>query len=101
MAWRFQKRFKLAPGLRLNISNKSVSLTGGVPGASVNIGKKGVHRTLGVPGSGISNRAKVGGKNDAAKSAEAPPDMQTRKPSRAAALAILVAGCGFLWFLVS
>ena len=59
MAWRFQKRIKLAPGIRLNISKRSMSLTGGIKGASVNIGKDGKHLNLGAPGTGFSTRTRL------------------------------------------
>ncbi len=60
MGFRFQKRIRIAPGIRLNLSRSSVSLTGGVPGASVNAGPKGSFVNVGAPGTGLSTRTKLG-----------------------------------------
>jgi Protein of unknown function (DUF4236) len=51
--FRFQRRIGIGPGLRLNISKRSVSLSEGVRGAHVTIGKT-PRVTLGIPGSGLS-----------------------------------------------
>lgn len=59
MGFRFQRRIKIAPGLRLNISKTGISTSVGTKGASVNIGKKGVTRTLGIPGTGLSHRETI------------------------------------------
>jgi hypothetical protein len=60
MALRFNKRVKIAPGVRVNLGLKGVSTTIGPKGASVNFGKKGVHLNAGIPGTGISTRTKIG-----------------------------------------
>ena len=62
MALRFQKRIKIAPGIRLNLSKTGMSVTSGMKGASVNIGKDGKHLNLGIPGSGLSSRTRIGAK---------------------------------------
>ena len=54
MAFRFQKRIKIAPGIRLNVSKSGVSTSLGGRGATVNINSKGVRTTVGIPGSGLS-----------------------------------------------
>lgn len=54
MGFRFRKRIKIAPGVRLNISKSGVSTSLGVRGASANVGKRGVRATVGIPGSGVS-----------------------------------------------
>lgn len=64
MGFRFQKRIKIAPGLRLNISKSGFSTTVGAKGASVNIGKNGTYANVGLPGSGLSFREKINSKND-------------------------------------
>ena len=56
MGFRFQKRVRLLPGVRLNFSLGGVSLSGGVPGARVTLGKRGIERSLGIPGSGLYHR---------------------------------------------
>lgn len=55
MKFRFRKRIKIAPGIRLNISKSGVSTSVGRRGASVNLGKQGTRVSVGVPGSGISS----------------------------------------------
>lgn len=54
---RFQKRFKLAPGITLNVSKSGIGISAGVPGAHIGIsgdGKK--YESLGLPGTGLSYR---------------------------------------------
>ncbi|WP_025785375.1 DUF4236 domain-containing protein [Sporosarcina sp. D27] len=54
MGFRFQKRIKIAPGVRLNISKSGVSTSLGRRGASITVGKRGVRANVGIPGTGIS-----------------------------------------------
>lgn len=61
MPWKFRKSFKIAPGIKVNLSKSGLSTTLGKKGASVNVGKRGVRTTVGIPGTGISNTSKVGG----------------------------------------
>lgn len=61
MALRFNKRLKIAPGVKLNISKSGVSTTLGPKGASVNVGKRGTHLNAGIPGTGLSSRTKLSG----------------------------------------
>jgi hypothetical protein len=57
MGIRYQKRIPLAPGLKLNLNAKSVSLTGGIRGAHVTYNSKGQRTTsVGAPGTGLSYR---------------------------------------------
>ena len=70
MALRFNKRFKIAPGVKINLSKTGVSTTVGVRGASVNIGKKGVHANAGIPGTGLSTRTKIAGGGKPSREAE-------------------------------
>lgn len=58
MAFRFQKRIKIAPGLRLNISKTGISTSIGRNGATVNVSKRGTQSTVGIPGTGLSYRTK-------------------------------------------
>ena len=58
---RFQKRLRILPGLRINLSKSGASTTIGPRGAGVNIGKDGITTNAGLPGSGLSYRQKVGG----------------------------------------
>lgn len=81
MGFRFQKRIKIAPGVRLNISKSGISTSLGVNGATVNIGKDGVQRTIGIPGTGLSHRKRI------LKSSEAPPPDTKAQPSKLAQVA--------------
>ncbi|WOV83660.1 DUF4236 domain-containing protein [Sporosarcina jeotgali] len=54
MGFRFQKRIKIAPGVRVNISKGGISTSVGPRGASVTVGKRGVRANVGIPGTGIS-----------------------------------------------
>ena len=56
MALRFQKRFKIFPGLRINLSKTGISVTVGAGPLHVNLGKKGIMATASIPGSGLSHR---------------------------------------------
>jgi len=61
MGFRFQKRFSILPGVRLNLSKSGLSTSLGPRGADVNIGRNGVTTNAGIPGTGISYRSKLGG----------------------------------------
>lgn len=53
MALQFNRRFGLAPGLRLNLGKRGVSVSVGEKGAWLTAGTKGVRTSLGVPGTGV------------------------------------------------
>lgn len=54
MSIRFQRRIKILPGLRLNISKSSLGLSLGVPGARASINTRGeIYTSAGIPGSGL------------------------------------------------
>ena len=57
---RFQKRLRILPGLRINLSKSGASASVGPRGADVNIGRNGVTTNAGIPGTGLSYRQKVG-----------------------------------------
>ena len=54
MSWRFQKRIRVGPFLRLNVSKGGVSTSLGTRGAHVTLGHGQVRETVGIPGSGLS-----------------------------------------------
>ena len=55
MGLNFRKSFKIAPGVKLNVSKKGISsVSAGVKGARVSVGKKGTRTTVGIPGTGLS-----------------------------------------------
>lgn len=58
---RFQKRIRILPGLRINLSKSGASASVGPRGADVNIGRDGISTNAGIPGTGLSYRQKVGG----------------------------------------
>jgi Protein of unknown function (DUF4236)/Bacterial SH3 domain len=59
MGFRFQRRLKLFPGVRLNFSGGGISTTIGVRGASVTLGRGGAYVNVGLPGTGLSFREKL------------------------------------------
>lgn len=59
MGFRFRKSVSIIPGLRVNFSNGTPSLSIGPRGASVSIGKRGTYANLGLPGSGLSYRTRL------------------------------------------
>jgi len=61
MAFRFQRRIRLAPGVRLNLSKRGLGLSLGPRGASLSVGPSGVHGHAGVPGTGLAYRQKLNG----------------------------------------
>lgn len=63
MALRFQRRIKILPGLRLNLSKSGIGISAGVPGLRVGVDSRGKGYTnAGIPGTGLSvrNYAKKG-----------------------------------------
>lgn len=56
MATRFRKSIKVAPGVRLNVSKKSVGLSAGTKGAHISVNSSGrVTKSVGIPGTGVSH----------------------------------------------
>ncbi len=90
---RFQKRIKVAPGVRLNLSKSGVSTSLGGPGASLNIGKKGVKSTVGLPGTGLSYSSQLG----KGKAQPAPLPEQPSTGRVLAGLGVLVLICAAIW----
>ena len=54
MGWRFYRRFKVAPGVTVNVSKSGPSVSFGTRGARFTIGRKGARETVGIPGTGVS-----------------------------------------------
>lgn len=59
MGFRFRKTISIIPGVRINLSNGSASLSVGPRGASVSFGKRGTYANLGLPGTGLSYRTRL------------------------------------------
>ncbi len=58
MGLRFRKIFKVAPGVKINLSKSGLSLSAGRKGATTNLSTKGLRSTVGIPGSGLSYQTK-------------------------------------------
>jgi hypothetical protein len=85
MGFRFQRRLKLFPGVRLNFSRGGISTTIGARGASVTLSGRGTYLNLGIPGTGLSFRQRItpsvdGTQKVAVPSPDRSPDGQ-RPPS--------------------
>jgi hypothetical protein len=52
--FRFRRSFKVAPGVRINLSKSGVSTSIGTRRAHVTVGRGQVRETVGLPGSGLS-----------------------------------------------
>ncbi|PPG66123.1 DUF4236 domain-containing protein [Rathayibacter rathayi] len=67
MGFRVRRSFKVAPGVRLSVSPKSVGISAGVKGARVSVNsRRGVTTTVGIAGSGISHSKTTGTRRPAA-----------------------------------
>ena len=73
MAFRIRKSFKIAPGIRVNVSKSGLSTSIGGKGATVNLSKRGAKVTSSLPGTGLSSSRLFGGaKNGTVKAASTP-----------------------------
>jgi hypothetical protein len=59
MGFRFQRRVRILPGVRLNFSTRGTSLSLGPRGADVNFGRHGATVNVGIPGTGLRWTQKV------------------------------------------
>lgn len=59
MGFRFRKSISIIPGVRVNLSNGTPSLSIGPRGASLSVGKNGTFANLGLPGTGLSYRTRI------------------------------------------
>ena len=57
MGFRFSRRLRILPGLRLNLGRRGVSVSVGVKGAHITLGTSGRRATIGLPGTGVSYTA--------------------------------------------
>jgi len=84
VGFRFSKRIRIMPGVRLNLGLKGASLSLGPRGAAVTVGKRGVHAHVGIPGTGLSYGKRLN---------SPPPARSTRSgPSSPPGAAVDVAG---------
>ncbi|ADU30019.1 DUF4236 domain-containing protein [Evansella cellulosilytica] len=68
MSFRFQKRVRVAPGVRLNFSKRGVSTSVGPRGSSLTLGKRGIYGNAGIPGTGLSYRTRIDKRNHSTRS---------------------------------
>jgi hypothetical protein len=54
MGFRFSRRFRILPGLRLNASKSGLSASVGRKGAWLTFGSRRTRETVGIPGTGVS-----------------------------------------------
>jgi hypothetical protein len=60
VSFRFRKTVKIAPGVRINFSKGSPSLSFGGRGLTENFGRRGIRQTVGLPGTGLSYSTRIG-----------------------------------------
>jgi hypothetical protein len=60
MAFRFRKSIKIAPGFRLNLGKRGMSVRAGGKGVGYTTGTSGSRVSAGVPGTGVSYSKKLG-----------------------------------------
>jgi hypothetical protein len=54
MAWRFQRRKRIFPGVTLNLGKRGAGLSAGPTGARVSASRAGLTATLGLVGTGLA-----------------------------------------------
>jgi hypothetical protein len=54
VAWRFQRRKRLLPGVTLNLSKRGPGVSVGPRGARVSVGRRGITGTLSLLGTGLA-----------------------------------------------
>lgn len=59
MAFRFNKRITIIPGVRLNVSGSGISTSLGPRGLSMTMGRNGTFFNAGLPGTGLSYRQRL------------------------------------------
>ena len=93
MAFRFQKRIKILPGLRLNVSKTGISWTVGTRGASVTSRDGNLTGNVGLPGTGVSYRKRIDLPDAEVESLDQPvKPASSGKPSWLPLLIVLVIG---------
>jgi hypothetical protein len=58
LGFRFRKSIKVAPGVRVNLGKKSVSMSLGPRNARVNVSKRGVRGSASIPKTGVGYTTK-------------------------------------------
>ena len=91
MGFRFSRRIRILPGLRLNLSKSGVSASVGRRGAWLTFGKRGTRATVGLPGTGLSYTTTAASHRSALDTAVPRPEpaAEPAPPGKT--------GRGFLW----
>ena len=92
MSFRFQKRIKILPGLRLNVSKTGISWTVGTRGASVTARDSKLTSNVGLPGTGLSYRKRVGHAESPGDSFDNSLQQQSRPRSSSPLVTIFILG---------
>ena len=93
MTVRFFHRFRIAPGVTLNLSKKNVSVSVGPRGARYTTGTAGDRATLGLTGTGLFVTEKI-------KRTPSPPQVVTQPVSNIPWTAIILIGVVLVVLLV-
>lgn len=93
MGWRFYRRFRVFPGLRLNLSRSGISTSIGPRGAHITIGHGKVRETVGLTGTGLSYTHVEGTHQEARSEAHPAPATEVSPAGQATR--------GWLWILLA
>ncbi|PFP97665.1 hypothetical protein COK06_13050 [Bacillus cereus] len=63
MGFKFRRGVKIAPGVKINLSNKGGGVSVGGKGARVTVGPSGTRFTSSIPGTGLSYEKRLSNKN--------------------------------------
>lgn len=98
---RFQKRIKILPGLRLNLSKNGVSASLGPRGASLNVSSRGAKLTAGIPGTGLSHTETLTRRSSAPVVPPAPEAPSSRGRRDAWWTVFFIVATCVLWYLLA
>lgn len=99
MGFRFYRRLRIAPGVRLNIGKRATSVSFGHRGAWLTWGAHGRRRaTLGFPGTGLYYTTSSGGNSRPARPAPPPAPSALRG---LASLAVLAFAAWVVWGVIT
>lgn len=98
MGFRFQKRIKIAPGIKINLSKSGISTSLGGPGFTHNIGHGKRRTTLGIPGTGLSHSTEHTSHRKAQPAPVVPTGDEPSTQEIAIGWAILITTIGLLIF---
>ena len=84
MGFRFSRRIRILPGVRLNLSKSGVSTSIGGHGAWLTFGKRGTRATVGIPGTGLSYSTTVSPPQSERAASTVPPEPVSEAPDPSA-----------------